>query len=213
MDIILYYAPVACSLVPYVTLTEAGAKFTVLAVNLRKGQQHTADYLRLNPKHKVPLITVDGRSLSENVAIQLWIGRNVPAAKLLPVDPWQEMQVVSVMSWLASGLHPLLSRMNAASICELPDAAQSIRKIATDGLLECYRIAEGMLAGHDYFFDQFTIADPHFFWCMRRSLQIQVDLSKFSNCMAHFERMQQRTSVRQVFEYEQTVMAEFAAAG
>ena len=27
MDIVLYYAPVACSLVPYVTLTEAGADF------------------------------------------------------------------------------------------------------------------------------------------------------------------------------------------
>jgi hypothetical protein len=27
MDILLYYAPNACSLVPYVTLTEAGAKF------------------------------------------------------------------------------------------------------------------------------------------------------------------------------------------
>src|SRR4051812_14418041 len=72
MDIILYYAPIACSLVPYVTLTEANAKFEVRPVNLRKGQQNAPEYLRLNPKHKVPVLVVDGRTLTENVAIQTW---------------------------------------------------------------------------------------------------------------------------------------------
>src|SRR5436190_12053054 len=39
MQIILYYAPIACSLVPYVTLTEAKANFELRPVNLRKGQK------------------------------------------------------------------------------------------------------------------------------------------------------------------------------
>jgi glutathione S-transferase len=89
MDIILYYAPDACSLVPYVTLTEANASFEVRALNMRKDQQHAPEYLQLNPKHKVPLLMVDGRPLSENVAIQIWIARQFPAARLLPADPWQ----------------------------------------------------------------------------------------------------------------------------
>ena len=84
MEIILYYAPIACSLVPYATLTEANAKFEVRPVNLRKGEQNTPDYLRLNPKHKVPVLVVDGQTLTENVAIQTWIARTFPAAKLLP---------------------------------------------------------------------------------------------------------------------------------
>ena len=87
MEILLYYAPIACSLVPYVTLTEANVNFEVRTVNLRKEQQKSADYLKLNPKHKVPLLVVDGRPLSENVAIQIWIARNFPQAKLLPSDP------------------------------------------------------------------------------------------------------------------------------
>ena len=61
MDVVLYYAPNACSLVPYVTLTEAGATFEVKKLNLGKNQQNSADYLKLNPKHKVPLLIVDGR--------------------------------------------------------------------------------------------------------------------------------------------------------
>ena len=76
MEVLLYYAPNACSLVPYITLTEAGANFEARPLNMSKEQQRSADYVKLNPKHKVPLLVVDGRPLSENVAIQIWIARS-----------------------------------------------------------------------------------------------------------------------------------------
>ena len=50
MAITLYYAPIACSLVPYVNLTEAGAEFEVRTINLRGGQQMSPEYMKLNPK-------------------------------------------------------------------------------------------------------------------------------------------------------------------
>src|SRR4051812_42572873 len=135
MQIVLYYAPIACSLVPYVTLTEAGANFEVRPVNLRKGQQNTPDYLRLNPKHKVPVLMVDGQALTENVAIHQWIARTFPAAKLLPSDPWQELQAVSLMSWCASGIHPFLARINAPiKVCDVPGTEDSTRKMAAETL-------------------------------------------------------------------------------
>ncbi len=213
MDVVLYYAPVACSLVPYVTLTEAKAKFTVRPINLRKGQQNSADYLRLNPKHKVPLMVVDGKPLTENVAIQLWIARNFPAARLLPAEPWQEVQAVSIMAWCASGMHPLLGRIfSPGKVCNLPGSEDSVRKLSQEQLFESYAIADNMLAGRDYFFDHFTAPDAHFFWCFRRAFDLKLDVSTFRNCNAHFERVKARESVQQVLEFEKKVMAEFAAA-
>src|SRR3954468_20056584 len=99
MEIVLYYAPITCALAPYITLTEAGAKFEVRALNLGKGEHNSPEYLRINPKHKVPLLIVDGNILSESVAIQTWIARTFPEAQLLPVDPWLELQAMSLMSW------------------------------------------------------------------------------------------------------------------
>ena len=87
MEIVLYYAPITCALAPYITLTEAGAKFEVRPLNFRKGQHTSPEYLKINPKHKVPLLIVDGKVLSESVAIQTWIARTFPQAKLLPADP------------------------------------------------------------------------------------------------------------------------------
>src|SRR5579872_151518 len=98
MEIILYYAPNTCALAPYVTLTEAGAPFEVRPLNFRKNQQNSPSYLQINPKHKVPLLIVDGQLLTESPAIQIWIARNFPQAKLLPSDPWQELKAISIMS-------------------------------------------------------------------------------------------------------------------
>ena len=55
-------------------------------LNLRKEQQRSVEYLKLNPKHKVPLLVVDGKPLSENVAIQIWIARRPSVQKLLAYE-------------------------------------------------------------------------------------------------------------------------------
>jgi glutathione S-transferase len=213
MEILLYYAPNTCALAPYVTLTEANAKFDVRPLNFRKHQQRSADYLRLNPKHKVPLLIVDGQPLTESAAIQIWIARNFPQAKLLPADPWQELKAISILSWCSSGMHPYLSRINNPSrVCDLPGAEESVLRSSTELLFENYRIADDMLASREFFFDHFTAADAHFFWCFRRGSQFDLDLSGFPNCAAHFERVKARASVQKLLAYEQSVQAAFARA-
>jgi glutathione S-transferase len=213
MPLILYYAPNACSLVPYVTLTEAGAAFDVHPLNFGKSQHMTPEYLQLNPKHKVPVLVIDGTPLTENVAIQIWIARNFPAAKLLPADPMQELRAISLLSWCASGIHPFLSRINSpARVCDLPDAAVSVRQLAAQQLFENYKIADDVLADREWFFDHFTAVDAHFFWCFRRGTQFNLDVSQFKNCMSHFERMRQRPSVRKLLDYEREVQTAFAEA-
>ena len=78
MKLTLYYAPIACSLVPLITLNESGAPFDVHPVLLAKGQQKTPEYLKLNPKGKVPALAIDGDVLTENVAILSWIAGQFP---------------------------------------------------------------------------------------------------------------------------------------
>jgi len=213
MEILLYYAPTTCSLAPYITLTEANAAFKVTPLNMRKGQHKSAEYLAINPKHKVPLLVIDGKPLSENVAMQLWISRNFPKANILPADPWEEVQAISLLSWCSSGIHPYLSRLNApAAVCDAVGAEDSVRKIATEHLFENYKIADDRLAGREYFFDHFTAPDAHFFWCFRRGLQFDLDLFVFANCSAHFARMKARPSVQKLLAFEKSVQSEFAKA-
>ncbi len=213
MDIALYYAPTTCALAPFVTLTEAGAKFEVRPLNYRKRQQTTPEYLKINPKHKVPVLIVDGKILSESVAIQTWIAHTFPHARLLPADPWLELQAISLMSWCSGGIHPYLSRINSPSrVCDVQGTEASVRKNAAANLMESFKIADDLLAGREFFFDHFTAPDAHFFWCQRRARQFELDLSSFPHCAAHFERMTQRPSVQKLLAFEKSVQDEFAKA-
>ncbi|SRR6266496_4887531 len=98
MKLTLYYAPIACSLVPLVTLHESGTDFEVKQISLKDRQQHNSDYLRINPKAKVPVLVVDGEPLTENVAILTWLASAFPAKKLLPTDPKNSIKALSFLA-------------------------------------------------------------------------------------------------------------------
>jgi glutathione S-transferase len=216
MKLALYYAPVTCALVPFVTLTEAGADFDVVPVNMGKQQQNSPEYLKLNPKHKVPVLVIDGDPLTENVAMQVWIARTFPHAKLLPADPMNEIKAISMMAWCASGIHPALTpNNNQKRYCDMPGSEESVKQCAQKLLDENFTVADSMLAGREWFFDHFTAVDAYFFWCFRRATLFNLaylDLSQFKNCMTHFERMKQRPSVQKVLAYEAQLQGEFAKA-
>lgn len=210
MKLELYYAPKTCALVPFVALTEAGANFTVHNMNSRSGQLKTPEYLKLNPKHKVPVLVIDGEPLTENPAIQLWIHRNFPKARLLPADPKQEIQAISLMCWFASGIHPKMTpNARPDNYCDLPDSAESVKRVANKLLFEEFKIADNMLAGREFFFGHFTAPDAYFYWCLRRTLSFKLDLSPFPNCMAHLARIESRPSVQKLLAHEKQVEAEF----
>ena len=213
MKLTLYYAPNTCATVPYITLTEAGADFDVHAINTRNGDNRKPEFLRLNPKHKVPVLIIDGEPLTENVAIQIWINRQFPKAKLLPADPQEEIKAISLMAFCASGIHPHLTpNARPQNYCDLPGSEESVKRVANKLLFEDFKIIEDLLAGREWFFAHFTAVDAYFFWCFRRALSFKLDLAQFRNCMAHFERMNQRASVKKVVAYEKKVMEEFARA-
>jgi glutathione S-transferase len=212
MQLKLYYAPIACSMVPWINLTEAGATFETIALNMKTGEHLKPDYLAINPKHKVPMLVIDGERLTENVAIQIWIARNFPAAKLLPADPMAELQAISLMGWFGSGMHPHMTRIfSPGKFCDVPGTADSVRRLAGEQLIDQFKIAEDKLAGREYFLDQFTAADPYFYWCFRRAIQFELPLSPFVNCMAHMKRMEERPSVKALLAYEADTMKKFAA--
>lgn len=211
MSLSLFYTPRACSLVPYVALTEANAEFDVRVVSIMKGEHLSPDYLKVNPKHKVPVLVIDGQPLTENVAILLWISRNYPAAKLIPTDSDKEIKMISFLAWCASGIHPTLTpHAMPHFFCDLPDSAASVKRVALNRLLENYEIAEDLLEGKQWFFDEFSAADVYFFWCFRRGNQFKYDLAKFKNLQAHMARMLERPSVQKLIAFEAKTIAEMA---
>ncbi len=202
MKITLYHSPGACSVAPYISLLEAGADFDVTIVSLKQNQQFTEEYATLNPKRKVPYLVVDGKGLSENVAIQSWIAETFPDAGLLPSDSWDHKQAISYMGWFGSGMHPHITRhFKTGKFCALPEAEADIKARAKTMLFEQLQLVDDVLAGRTWFFDHFTACDAYFFWVFDRALREGFDLSEFTNASAHNERVRARASVQKALAH------------
>jgi glutathione S-transferase len=106
MSLQLYFAPGACSFVPHVALEAAKAEFEPKLVKLHKGEQKTPEYLAINPNGQVPVLVVDGKPLSQIVAICEYLDRAYPDAGLLPKEPWAKSQALSQLAWMNNTVHP-----------------------------------------------------------------------------------------------------------
>jgi glutathione S-transferase len=209
MMLTLMYAPVSCALVPYVALTEAGAAFEVQAIDHTRAEHFRDEFLVLNPKAKLPVLVIDGCPLTENVAIQIWIARQFPHAGLMPSGA-QEFQAIEWLAWFASGVHPHLTPHNRPQrYCDLPGSEDSVKRLASAQLFQDFGVCEARLAGCSWFFNAFSTVDIYFYWCFRRAMLFGLDLSRFQNCLRHFERMAQRDSVQRVLAFERQIQQEF----
>lgn len=111
----LHYGPGACSFVPHAGLevvrAATGQDFVAHAVKLHKGEQRTPEYLALNPNGQVPTLVVDGRPLTQIVAICDWIDRRFPQAGLLPTETWARAQAMSRFAWMNNTVHPTFTHV------------------------------------------------------------------------------------------------------
>ena len=89
---------------------------------------------------------------------------------------------------------------------------ESVKRVANKMLFEDLAIADGLLAGREWFCDHYTAVDAYFFWCFRRAMSFKLDVSAFKSCVTHFERMKLCRSVQKVLAYEKQVQDAFAKA-
>jgi glutathione S-transferase len=103
----LYYSNGSCSLASHIALEEVGATFDAQRINLQEGEQKRPDYLKINPKGKVPTLILDGgEALTENPAILSYLADTHPQASLLAAPgELARARAQEWMAWCAASVH------------------------------------------------------------------------------------------------------------
>ncbi len=175
----LYHSPGACSLGIRILLELTGAPYETAIVSLARGEQRKPEYLALNPKGKVPaLLRPDGSLLTEYPVISLWIGRNFPAAGLLPAGPDGEYRALELVDYVVSSLHmrgSTLAMRPAKFAPDDPAMQEVLRRHGQEAVRDGFaRLAE-RLGQADWFFDRPGIADAAVFYLLDWRAQIGVE--------------------------------------
>ena len=153
MKLELYWAPGACSFVPHVGLEAAQAPFEPKMVKLHKGEHRTPAYLAMNPNGQVPVLVVDGKPLTQIVAICDFLDRQFPEAGLLPKAAWERSHALSQLAWMNSTPHTTATRFFFPERYAESEAARAeVKKRATEDFRGYLERLENTLGERSFWF-------------------------------------------------------------
>jgi glutathione S-transferase len=192
--LVLYFAPGASSMAPHIALHETGAPFEPRPVSFARGDNHTPEFLALNPEGKVPVLAIDGAPLTEVAAILYYLARTFPAARLMPWgDVVAEARVISWMSFIAASVHPA-------------------RRAGLDHARAIWVLTDRKLGAAEWAAGDYSVADIHLFRLFWRFLNsLRPAPGAFPNLMRHYDAMMARDAVRRTLEAEAAVGYELPA--
>jgi len=90
-----------------IALNLKGLTYEPVFVHLRKAEQRSPDYLKLNPEGLVPLLADDKVTVSQSLAIMEYLDETHPTPPFLPATPAARARVRSLAQVVACDIHPI----------------------------------------------------------------------------------------------------------
>jgi len=203
----LYYAPGVSSLATHIALEEAGARFELSRIDFAANQQNRAEYLRINPKARVPVLVDGDWVLTENPAILRYIAARHPAAGLWPWDPREDARCAEWLAWISSTVHVAFGHvLRAARYASDPRAVEDVAATAKKTCRELWQTVDQKIGDGPWAIgERYSVADPYLlvYWRLGRGPVLGFDMaSDFPHWTAHARRLAARPAVQRAFASE-----------
>jgi GST-like protein len=145
-----------------IALEELGLPYDAHTIDIRKGDQFTEDFKKVNPNSKIPAIVdpngPDGKPINvfESGAILLYLAEKT--GKLLPQDPRKRLEAIQWLFFQMAGVGPMFGQFghfHKYAPEKIPYAIERYSKEAKRILA----VLDKQLEGQDYLIGEYSIAD------------------------------------------------------
>jgi glutathione S-transferase len=203
----LYYAAHTCSLATHIVLEEVGADYSTVRVEFEKEQQKSPEFLKVNPKARVPALVTDKGILTETPAMLVYVAQSFPEKRLaLMDDPFAFAQVQAFNAYLCSHLHVAHAhRMRGHRWVDADDTASiaAMQRKVPESVGGAFELIEReMLKGPWVMGEHYTICDPYLFTLAQWLKKDGVDPKRIPRVVDHRRRMSERPGVKKAIAEE-----------
>ena len=203
----LYYAPGTCALASHLALEYSGAPYETVRLDFKQQQQRTPEYLRVNPKGRVPALVTPQGVLTETPALLQYIAHAFPAARLVPLDPFLLAKGNEFNSYLCSTVHVNHAHKGRGyRWVEAEDAAsiEAMKKKVPQTMADSFAlIEEHFLKGPWVLGERMSTSDLYLFTIAGWLEGDGVDVNRFPKVAGHMRRLQEQPQVRKVLAAQQ----------
>lgn len=200
-----YWAPNTCALASHIALEAAGASYQAVRVDFASQQQRSAEYLRINPKGRVPALVTERGILTETPALLQFIAQTHPGARLAPLDDAFALAHMNAFnSYLCSTVHVAHShRMRGSRWADDPAALEAMKRKVPQSVGECFELIEReFLAGPWVLGEHYSVSDMYLFTLAQWLEADGVDPARLPKVSAHRQRMRADPVVARVLAAE-----------
>lgn len=202
----LYYAPGTCSVASHVTLEEAGADYEAVRIDFTRSQQTSPDYLKINPKGRVPALVDGDLVVTENPAIMRHIALKHPDKRLWPQDARLDARCTEWLAFMSSTVHVAFAHVRRPIRYARSDEGQAeVVDLGRETARKVWQMVEDRLSAEAAPFAlgaEISVVDAYLlvFWNWGRTPTLGYDMAaEFPAWTRHATMMAERPSVKAVF--------------
>ncbi len=188
----------------HIMLEECGLPYRVHGVDIGAGDQFKAEFLAINPNHKIPAIVdpdgPDGEpiSLFESGAILLYLAAK--AGRFLPEPIRQRYDVLQWLMFQMAGVGPMLGQAHHFRIYAPQKIDYAIERYSNEAR-RLYGVMDRQVARHGYLSGaEYSIADIAVFPWLRSWKNQGIDWNDHPNLKGWFDEIAGRPAVKRGVE-------------
>lgn len=190
-------------------LEESGLPYRIIPVNIGKGEQFAAEFLRIAPNNKIPAIVdhapADGGepfAVFESGAILLYLAEMT--GRFLPTEPRARMATLQWLFWQMAGLGPMAGQ-NHHFVQFAPEPIPYAIDRYVQETSRLYGVLNKQLQNREFIAGDYSIADMACYpWIVPHARQRQ-NLSDFPNVQRWFDTITARPATRRAYARAQEI--------